>query len=131
MSCTDSANYRETNYKAYLSLIDSLMVLMKGDGKAHLATARETLDGLASRFGDQERAPLLAQLEINRRLRQGHVEHGDQAQAHSDNSLLAAYWTAFGHKGSVLDDVSPYLTPQSGLIDTLKAMAAGDAVSHP
>ncbi|KAJ9107736.1 hypothetical protein QFC21_001197 [Naganishia friedmannii] len=121
----------ETNYKAYLSMISSLMVLLtKGDGKAHLTTALETLDDLASRFGDQERAPLLARLEINRRLRRSHVEHGEQVESHSDDCLIAAYWTAFGHKGSVLDDLAPYLTTQSGLIDTLRLAAERDAADY-
>ncbi|KAJ9115879.1 hypothetical protein QFC22_005021 [Naganishia vaughanmartiniae] len=125
-----SEDIPETNYKAYLSLISSLMVLLSKDDGNHLTTVRETLDGLALRFEDQERAPLLAQLEINRRLRESHVEHGDQAEAHSDDSLLMAYWTAFGHKGSVLDDLAPYLTSQSGLIETLQSAVERDATEY-
>lgn len=107
-----------------------MVLMIRGDGKPHLTTTRETLDHLASRFGDQERAPLIAQLEINRRLRESHIEHENQAESHSDNSLLEAYWNAFGHKGSVLDDLAPYLTAQSGLIETLRSAAERDAVSH-
>ncbi|KAJ9108601.1 hypothetical protein QFC19_002318 [Naganishia cerealis] len=121
----------ETNYKAYLSLVSSLMVLMtKGEGDVHLKTARDTLDGLTLRFGDQERAPLLAHLEINRRLRESQIQVGEQSEAHSDDTLLMAYWAAFGHKGSVLDDLTPYLTPQSDLVDTLTSLADHDSVDY-
>lgn len=119
--------HRITNYKAYLGFISCLMVLST-DGQKYLDTARETLDGLASRFGSQERAPLLAQLEINRRLREAQLA-GDLSGAHGDDALLLAYWEQFGHKGSVLDDLGRYVDGQSQLVGVMKEAIEGDAVS--
>jgi hypothetical protein len=103
-------------------------MVLSTDGQKYLDTARETLDGLASRFGSQERAPLLAQLEINRRLREAQLT-GDLSEAHGDDALLLAYWEQFGHKGSVLDDLGRYVDGQSQLVGVMKEAIEGDAVS--
>jgi hypothetical protein len=119
---------RVTNYKAYLCFVSCLMALLStGDGDKYLDTARETLDGLATRFGSQERAPLLAQLELNRRLRERSGE--SVSGEHSDVVFLSAYWTQFGHKGSVLDDLKPYVDGQSGLVAVMRDAVKGEAVS--
>lgn len=119
---------RVTNYKAYLCFVSCLMALLStGDGDKYLDTARETLDGLATRFGSQERAPLLAQLELNRRLRERSGE--SVSGEHSDDVFLSAYWTQFGHKGSVLDDLKPYVDGQSGLVAVMRDAVKGEAVS--
>lgn len=104
-----------------------MTLLRTGDGEKYLATARETLDGLATRFGNEERAPLLAQLEINRRLRE--IGRSDASEEHGDDALLLAYWTQFGHKGSVLDDLRPYVSEQSQLIASMREAIKGEAVS--
>lgn len=119
-----------TNYKAYLSFISTLMVLLaRGNGEKHLQTARQTLGDLAKRFGNQERAPLLACLEINRRLREAQVEVEASSEDHGDETLLHSYWTDFGHKGSVLDDLGPYVTAQSDFAATLRGILGVEAVS--
>ena len=106
------------------------MVLLAGErGRQYLQTALQTLNDLSKRFGNQERAPLLARLEINRRLRELQAEVEAPTGEDGDDALLQAYWTDFGHKGSVLDDLGPYVTGQSDFVATLRATLSDEAVS--
>lgn len=125
---TDVAT-RITNYKAYLSYISALTVLLaRENGQKYLQTALETLSGLAKRFGGQERAPLLARLEINRRLCEAQFDVEAPSGENGDDSLLKAYWADFGHKGSVLDDLGTYVTAQSDFTATLREAVGIEAV---
>ena len=109
-----------TNYKAYLSYLTCLFVILKqqtgqsrSSDRDYLADTRQTLMDLAEQFGSKERAPILALLEINRRL-----QPADRAQTQTTDagpeaktdtlSLLKRYWTLFGDKGCVMDDLKVY-----------------------
>jgi hypothetical protein len=111
---------RVTNYKAYLSYIKCLFVILKQQtappnrsDRDYLADARQTLLDLAEQFGSRERAPVLALLEINRRLQSPDEAPRQDRDALSDSKtetipLLKRYWTLFGDKGCVMDDLKVY-----------------------
>jgi hypothetical protein len=107
-----------------------MVLLSRENGQTYIKTALETLSGLAQHFGNQERAPLLARMEINRRLRKASLDVEAPSGDNGDDALLKAYWADFGHKGSVLDDLSPYLSAQSDFIATLKQAIGVEAVSE-
>lgn len=68
------------------------------DGKDFLAESRETLEHLADKYGATERAPLLAHMELAKRL-----------DLSGRTELFATYWKHFGHKGTFLEDVHQLL----------------------
>lgn len=107
-----------------------MVLLSCENGQAYLKTALQKLSGLAQQFGNQERPPLLARLEINRRLRDAPFKVQAPTGDNGDDALLKAYWADFGHKGSVLDDLGPYLSAQSDFIATLKEAIGVESVSE-
>jgi len=102
-----------------------------------VAETRRTLLELASQpaFAQKERAPLLAMLEIDRRLREAGLVVEDELEGGADNvPILKVYLAEFGHKGCVRDDLLPYLRSTQGRIapeieDLLKQTIAIEAVS--
>lgn len=93
---------RETNYKAYLCYLTCVEVcisLKSGSDRDFIVESRETLTTLADKYGSTERAPLLAHLELVRRFNLPEEEKID---------LLKTYWTRFGHKAVVVEDLRQY-----------------------
>lgn len=132
------ATARNTNYKAYLSFITCLFVLLRQqqvdngsqDRRDYLQDARTTLVDLADRFGSKDRAPILALLEINLRIAQaaavGTVLSISAGSATDSFELIQRYWTLFGDRGCLFDDLKPYwpLVNQQALKEDLLARTA-------
>jgi hypothetical protein len=85
-------------------------------------------------FAKKERAPLVALLEIDKRLRELNINIEDQVEDATDNTtILLRYFAEFGHKGCVRDDVLPYLRLNEGKLspevqDLLQNTIAAEAV---
>ena len=124
-----------------LFLLVSKPTLIKNSVKTpatYLAETRQTLLELASRptFAQKERAPLLALLEIDRRLRQAGLVVEDEIKGAADAiPMLQMYLAEFGHKECVRDDLLPYVRSVQGRIapeveELLQKTIAVEAVSQ-
>jgi hypothetical protein len=146
-SCTDRISvFSETNYKAYLTHLSVLFLLLsqpeliKNPAKSsatYLTETRQTLLDLAAsdRFSRKERAPLVALLAIETRLRDMNLRiDADTQSGTSREEVLQRYLDEYGHKGCVRDDLVACLNPSgagdlSQISVSLEQMASAEHVS--
>lgn len=120
---------RETNYKAYITHLSVLFLLLskpeliKDSAKSpatYLTETQRTLLDLASQstFVKKERAPLMALLAINKKLDTlGLSVDSEVSNETAITKVLSRYLEEFGHKGCVRDDLLPYLQGREGSIE--------------